>query len=218
VRTSLPRVQIYPSSEVDQYINDPSVSDDPGITEEQAIRTVEETLDTSDVIRTGEGVSVVYAYGYRCCEDRLKVGFTEANTVQRIAAQITTSTPDKPVLLIEIKTDQRRALERAIQATLETRGRKISGAGAEWFKASRDDVLAIYQFIRAAVLKADLGGNRADCFPALLEFSICGGHGAAMRQIENPGGGRPGLSGGRARGKIRSSRNYLTASLNDRLG
>jgi T5orf172 domain-containing protein len=90
----------------------------------------------------------VYAYGYRCCEDRLKVGFTEANTVQRIAAQISTSTPDKPVLLIEIKTDLCRALERAIQATLETRGRKISGAGAEWFKTSRDEVLAIYQFIK----------------------------------------------------------------------
>jgi hypothetical protein len=35
-----------------------------------------------------------------------------------------------------------------IQATLETRGRKISGAGAEWFKASRDEVLAIYKFVK----------------------------------------------------------------------
>src|SRR6266478_9651228 len=139
--------QIYPSSEVDQYLNDPSLNDDPGITEEQALRTVEEAVDTSDVIRLGEGTGVVYAYGYRCCEDRLKVGFTEANTVQRIAAQITTSTPDKPVLLIEIKTDQCRALERAIQATLETRGRKIVGAGTEWVKATRNEVLAIYQFI-----------------------------------------------------------------------
>jgi hypothetical protein len=30
---------------------------------------------------------------------------------------------------------------------LEAPGRKISGAGAESFKASRDEVLAIYQFI-----------------------------------------------------------------------
>jgi hypothetical protein len=58
-----------------------------------------------------------------------------------------TSTPDKPVLLIEIKTNECRALERAIQATLETRGCKISGAGTEWFKATRNEVLAIYQFI-----------------------------------------------------------------------
>ena len=69
--------------------------------------------------------------------------------MQRIAAQISTSTPDKPVLLIEIRSD--RALERAIQATLETRGRKIPGGGAEWFKASRDEVLAIYRFIEQPV-------------------------------------------------------------------
>jgi hypothetical protein len=139
--------QMYPVSEVHQYINDPSVNDDPGITEEQAIKTVEETVDTTDVVREGEGEGIVYAYGYRCCGDRLKVGFTEANAVQRIAAQIGTSTPDKPVLFIEIKTDQCRALERAIQATLETRGRKIPGGGTEWFKATRDEVLAIYRFI-----------------------------------------------------------------------
>jgi hypothetical protein len=139
--------QIYPASEVHQYINDANVDDDPGISEEQAIRTVEEAVDTTDVVRKGEGAGIVYAYGYRCCEDRLKVGFTEANTVQRIAAQIGTSTPDKPVLLIEIRTDQCRAVERAIQATLETRGRKIAGGGTEWFKASPDEVLAIYEFI-----------------------------------------------------------------------
>jgi hypothetical protein len=142
--------QIYPASEVEQYIGNTNGDEDPGITEEQAIRTVEETVDTADVIRKGDGGGIVYVYGYRCCGDRLKVGSTEANTVQRIAAQIGTSTPDKPVLLVEIKTDQCRALERAIQATLETRGRKIRGGGTEWFKATRDEVLAIYQFISQA--------------------------------------------------------------------
>jgi hypothetical protein len=107
------RGQIYPSSEVDQYLKDPGADDDPGITEEEALRTVEEAVDTSDVMRSGEGTGVVYAYGYRCCQDRLKVGFTEGNTVQ-----------------------------------LETRGRKIAGAGAEWFKAGRDEVQAIYEFIK----------------------------------------------------------------------
>src|SRR5215469_12840462 len=51
----------------------------------------------------------LYVYGYRCAPDRLKIGSTEVDTVQRIAAQITTSTPFKPVLLIEIKTDVCRA-------------------------------------------------------------------------------------------------------------
>jgi hypothetical protein len=41
---------------------------------------------------------------------------------------------------------------------------------------------------------------------------------AAPAKIENPGGGTPGLSGGRARRKIGSSRNYLTASRNNRPG
>lgn len=138
--------QIYPASEVEQYLSAPDSDADPGITEEQAIKTVEAAVDTTDVVRKGEGAGIVYVDGYRCCQDRLKVGSTVANTVQRIAAQISTSTPDRPVLAV-IRADQCRALERAIQATLETRGRKIPGGGTEWFKASRDEVLAIYQFI-----------------------------------------------------------------------
>jgi T5orf172 domain len=66
---------------------------------------------------------------------------------KRPSSQIYTSTPDKPVLLLEIKTDHCRALERAIHAILETWGRKISGGGTEWFKASREEVLAIYEKI-----------------------------------------------------------------------
>ncbi len=140
--------QNYPVAEVNQYVNDPSISAEPGISEEQALRTVEQAVDTSDVLRAGEGGGVVYAYGYACCPDRLKVGSTELDAVQRVTAQIATSTPDKPVLLIEIRTNDCRSLERAIQATLEVRGRKISGGGAEWFKTSRDEVLAIYKFIK----------------------------------------------------------------------
>jgi hypothetical protein len=135
--------QSYPS-EVDQFVNDPGETDDPGITEEQAVRTVNDIVDTSDVIKLGEGTGVVYGYGYHCCQDRIKIGSTDSDTVEPIAQQIYTSTPDKPVLLIEIKTNKCRALERAIQATLETRGCKITGGGAEWFKASRDDIRAIY--------------------------------------------------------------------------
>ncbi len=139
--------QNYPAAEVNQYVHDPSIIVEPGLSEEQALRTVEETVDTSDLVRHGEGTGMVYAYGYACLPDRLKVGSTEVDSVQRIAAQIGTSTPDKPALLLEIKTDHCRALERAIQATLEVRGRKIIGGGTEWFKTSRDEVLAIYQFI-----------------------------------------------------------------------
>ena len=94
--------QSYPS-EVDQLVNDPSESDDPGISEEQAVRTVKDTVDTSDVTKIGEGTGVVYVYGYRCCQDRVKIGSTDVDTVERIAQQINTSTPDKPVLLSRLE-------------------------------------------------------------------------------------------------------------------
>ena len=68
--------------------------------------------------------------------------------MQRIASQIWTSTPDKPVLLIEIRTDAFRAIERALHSVLEARGKKIEGGGAEWFRTTREEVLAVYRFIR----------------------------------------------------------------------
>ena len=104
----------------------------------------------SDARRLGQSSGVVYAYGYRCAPDRLKIGLTEGDTIQRIVAQISTGTPDRPVLLLEIKTNDCRSLERAIQSTMEHRGCKIVGGGAEWFKASREEVIAIYQFVTKA--------------------------------------------------------------------
>ena len=139
--------QPYPASEVSQHLHDPSLSSEPGPSEEQALRTVQSAVDSSDVTRAGNGSGAVYGYGYRCCPDRLKIGSTDGDTVTRIAAQISTGTPDRPTLFLEIKTDQCRSLERAIHATLETRGHKISGAGAEWFLTGRDEVPAIYQFV-----------------------------------------------------------------------
>jgi hypothetical protein len=78
---------------------------------------------------------------------RLKIGLTDGDTVQRIAAQIGTSTPDKPMLVLEIRTSRCRALERAIHGTLEARGQKIVGDRAEWFRCTRDELLAIYRFV-----------------------------------------------------------------------
>jgi T5orf172 domain len=141
------REKNYPAAEIAQYLHDPSIAAEPDISEEQAIRTVEAAVDTSNVTRLGEGEGVVYAYGYACAPDRLKIGSTEADAIERIAAQIGTSTPDRPVLLIEIRTTRCRALERAIQSTLEARGRKIAGGGVEWFKVTPEEVVAIHKFI-----------------------------------------------------------------------
>ena len=141
--------QSYPAAEVAKYLNgDGDVTGDAEISEEKAIQSLEAVVDTSDVIRDGQGSGTLYVYGYRCAPDRLKIGLTEGDTVQRIAAQISTSTPDRPVLLIEIKTNTCRALERAMHGILETRGRKVTGGGGEWFKATRDEVMQIYRFVR----------------------------------------------------------------------
>ena len=137
----------YPIDEVKRYLNDPSVDEEPDISEEQAAKLLERAVNTKSVIRIGEGKGVVYAYGYRCAPDRMKIGYTEGETTQRIAAQISTSTPDRPVLYMEIRTDAFRALERAIHGILEVRGRKIEGAGAEWFRVMPQDILSIYKFI-----------------------------------------------------------------------
>jgi T5orf172 domain len=139
--------QKYPTAEVDAYLDDPTVANDPVLAAEQGFRVVEETVDTSDVVRHGDGAGFVYTYVYAALPDRLKIGSTEVDSVQRIAAQISTGTPDKPRLVLEIKTDRCRALERAIHATLEVRGRKIFGGGTEWFRASRDEIIEIYKFV-----------------------------------------------------------------------
>jgi hypothetical protein len=140
--------QSYPVAEVEKYLNAPDGESETEISEGEALKEVAQAVDVSDVVRLGDkGSGFVYAYGYRCAPDRLKIGKTEVDTVQRIIAQISTSTPDKPVLFLEIRTHDHNSLERAIQSTLEYRECKIVGGGAEWFKTSREEVIAIYQFI-----------------------------------------------------------------------
>ena len=125
--------QNYPVAEVNQYINDAGLLVEPELSEEQAQKQIEAGVDTVEAIGVGTGSAAVYAYGYHCCPDRLKIGSTETDTVQRIYLQRNESTSDKPALHLEIKTDQCRVLERAIQSVLRIRGRKIEGGGAEWF-------------------------------------------------------------------------------------
>ena len=95
----------------------------------------------------GEGEQFVYAYGYRCAPDRLKIGSTTGDVVARIAAQISTGTPDKPVLWLVIRTDDCRALERVLHGAFRLKGKQIDGAGAEWFVASVEEVVATYRKI-----------------------------------------------------------------------
>ena len=139
--------QLYPVAEVANYLGNAGDDPDPGISEGEALSEIAEAVDTTDVLQLGDGPKTVYAYGYKCAPDQLKIGLTEGSAVDRIAAQISTGTPDKPVLLLEIKTHDCGSLERAIHSTLEYRGNKITGGGKEWFLTTREEVIAIYQSI-----------------------------------------------------------------------
>jgi len=110
------------------------------------IRQVEEIVDQSNVQTRGMGPLCVYAYGYRCAPDRLKIGRCDGDVILRITNQINTSTPDKPVLNLVIRTSDCRSLEKALHGVLQVRGRKVSGGGDEWFHTNVNELIQIYEF------------------------------------------------------------------------
>jgi hypothetical protein len=58
--------QVYPAAEVNQYIDESDSEPESEITEGEALKEVAQAVDVSDVVRLGQGLGVVYAYGYRC--------------------------------------------------------------------------------------------------------------------------------------------------------
>jgi hypothetical protein len=130
----------YPAADISAMLEAETAAD-AGVDEPSAPPA--ERVDTSDVRRHGTGAETVYAYGYACIPDRLKVGSTVGGAVDRIAQQIGTSTPDKPKLLLEVKTTDCRALENVVHGVLKLRGCKVDGGGTEWFRVTRDDVESI---------------------------------------------------------------------------
>jgi hypothetical protein len=77
---------LYPKAEVNQCLTDyTELEETTGVGEGQAIQQIAEAVDTSDVLKIGAGNRVVYAYGYQCAPNRLKIGLIEGegDTVQR---------------------------------------------------------------------------------------------------------------------------------------
>ena len=109
-----------------------------------------DTVDTSDLVVRGSGSEAVYAYGYPCAPDRLKIGRTTGEVVTRVAHQIYTGTPDKPSLYLIIYTRDCAGLERVLHDVFRFQGKKVAGAGAEWFRVGRGDILSIYESVSTA--------------------------------------------------------------------
>jgi hypothetical protein len=145
------RGKSYPAEEVQAALSAPDLAFEADVPEAQVKESLQNSVDSTNARRKGAGGGSVYAYGYRCAPDRMKVGYTEGDTIERIAAQIGTSTPDKPVLFFEVRTDRSRALERALHAILVYRGKKVTGGGDEWFLTSVDEIERLYDTIAAGV-------------------------------------------------------------------
>src|SRR5262245_991194 len=54
--------QLYPVAEVAQYLATATADPEPGITEGEAIQEISQAVDTTDVLRLGDGPRIVYAY------------------------------------------------------------------------------------------------------------------------------------------------------------
>jgi hypothetical protein len=106
-----------------------------------------ERVDTSRAVRLGEGPETVYVYDTVYCRDVVKIGCTTMPVIDRIAQQIATGMPGKPRLLVELKTENARMLERAIHATLAWRGYKVAGGGDEWFAVTPETVIEVARMI-----------------------------------------------------------------------
>ena len=113
----------------------------------EAEREVASSVDATSVTRLGQGPGSVYAYGYKCVPDRLKIGRTDGDVVSRIVNQINESTPDRPVLHLVLATTNSGALERALHGALALRDRKIDGGGKEWYRTAVAEIVAIYHAV-----------------------------------------------------------------------
>ncbi|HEY1983520.1 MAG TPA: GIY-YIG nuclease family protein, partial [Xanthobacteraceae bacterium] len=77
---------------------------------------VAKAVDTSNIRSFGKGEQnvYVYVYGYDFAPDRLKIGKAEGDVVRRIASQINTGTPGRPILYLIFQTDDCHNLEKAL--------------------------------------------------------------------------------------------------------
>lgn len=78
-----------------------------------------------------------------------KVGMTRVSVRERLASQVGTAMPERPVVAIAQEVENAAAWERAIHAVLEVRGRRLRQApGAEWFLTNEGEVREIMRLCR----------------------------------------------------------------------
>jgi hypothetical protein len=79
-----------------------------------------------------------------------KIGISDVGVSARVAAQVGTGMPERPVIgmVVEYPTGRARKVESAVHSVLEARGRRHEGSGgAEWFLTSVAEVCDLVRFI-----------------------------------------------------------------------
>ena len=77
-----------------------------------------------------------------------KIGRTSSEDLNRVLQQTNAAIPEKPEVLLHIRTDASVELERAIHLILKLRGKHNKDSpGTEWFKTNCNEIEEIYLFI-----------------------------------------------------------------------
>lgn len=109
----------------------------------------------------GSGTGSVYLYYYPRDKEsanskresvwECNIGMTKRSTSKRVGEQKEKFDHQIPEIGLEIKTNNPRALEKAIHAILELKGQRVetSGKGNEWFLTSPTEVVGIYTILNS---------------------------------------------------------------------
>ena len=119
--------------------------------------TVDAPLRDFSAITCGSGSGVVYVFCFPSQRDHAKIkgehcfncniGFTEKNSWERVKEQ-TRNHNEEPELLLIFRTDDPRALEKAIHAVLDLHGKRTKkNKKSEWFITNPREVLGLYRRI-----------------------------------------------------------------------
>lgn len=107
----------------------------------------------------GEGDEIVYCYTFpsyvelaslkRDARMPMKIGKTASTSLERVSLQCGVSNPEQPIVPFAIRVQNSALFEKAIQRTLMIWNRWMDDApGSEWFMTSKDEVLAIVNFLQ----------------------------------------------------------------------
>ena len=102
-----------------------------------------------------QSLYVYYFANYKDCailkgenKWKCKIGFTRCDVQARIAEQLGTGSPEKPVIALQVETHDAKTLETTVHGILKLRGQYDEEAhGSEWFITNPEEVKEICNFV-----------------------------------------------------------------------